>query len=148
VDCWTLGNAWDGMAWLRWPRIEKQYLLRQAPKDLDPSTAIALDFRPCAPRCLVFCVMLVLDRRPNTLTSWFRPSSGIPGDWAPSAHRGQPDPQPLPHAHLRAQCGHCEVPLLVLPSRSPQGQEGHRRDRQRQRGMSRCIQERRCMECL
>ena len=62
-----------------------------------------------------------------------RALSRIPGYWAASTHRGQPHAQALSHAHLRTQ--HCrrQVPLLVLPSETAEGEEGQWRDHQLER---------------
>ncbi|KAF1736732.1 hypothetical protein CRV24_002342 [Beauveria bassiana] len=68
----------------------------------------------------------------STLTIVFRSSSGIRGHWPPSAHRGQPYPGHVPHDHLRPQHHRRQVPFLVLPARSPQGEEGDGRDCLRQ----------------
>jgi hypothetical protein len=54
---------------------------------------------------------------------------GIPDHRAPSALRGKPHPQDLPHAHFCAQRGRRQVKVLVLPRQAPQDQEGERRDR-------------------
>lgn len=51
---------------------------------------------------------------------------GIPDHRAPSAFRGQPHPQDLPHARLCAQRGRCQVAILVLLGQAPQDQEGER----------------------
>ena len=59
---------------------------------------------------------------------------GIPDHRAPSALRGQPRAQDLPHAHLCTQRGRCQVTVLVLPWQAPKDQEGERRDRLRKPG--------------
>lgn len=66
----------------------------------------------------------------------FRSSPRVPGHRASLAHRGQPDPQALPHAHLRPERCRCQVKVLVLPRQAPKDQEGERRDHFVERGAS------------